>query len=205
MRCRLTTFGVLLLLLTAVWPASDAFAQRDPEPRLTPMGSLSHYWNDSLLYVIAPGARLQRIFSDGFESGDVSRFDLNGNGSRDVVVFRDDIEGNPAELIVYDLALLDSLFTLDFLSGGWPFNPAADVSLRGFYDLNNDGLKDVVFGGEGMAIYDPREPDHPAFIFADTGECRYLGVADVNQDGILDLVIANTRDRQIEVYNFYDQ
>lgn len=156
---------------------------------------------DSLLNVwwTSPaGFRPAGIFTDGFETGDDSAFDLNDNGSRDIPVLGYDEMGNPKKIIIYDMLLLDSaVVELDLSAPEMASVANGTTSLQGFYDLDGDQVKEIVFGGMGVVMSGGTTMVlGPAY--------RYLGVWDVNDDGVFDLVTRNVQTRQIVVYSSLD-
>lgn len=150
------------------------------------------------IFVSPVGQRPASIFHDTFETSNLDRFDLNRNGTLDMVVLRDDEEGRPVELIVHDLIRLDSIFVFT-LVGLDQYSLIADgsVHFRGFFDMDNDGFRDAVFGGDGVAIYGGRGNDW----FSLGVEFQYVGIADLNDDNVQDLIVGNTLRRRTEVYS----
>ena len=47
-----------------------------------------------VLFLSDPGTRPSQIFTDGFESGNLSRWDFNGDNISDLVLTREDMQGN---------------------------------------------------------------------------------------------------------------
>lgn len=199
-----TALFVLLLALLAL----PAQAQRAYEPALPTFERLDDVYqqdtyphNDSLYYFSAPGQRLARVFSDGFESGDISAFDFDGNGTSEIVMIHEDDQGNPDRFVVYDVAQRAELFTLDLTLPDYAPIRTGQMRFEGFHDYLSDGSKDVTFGGEGVILVDPEDTSHPIFI--DLGECRFMGVGDFNGDDKQDLVLRNVTLRRIEIRTFY--
>ena len=116
-------------------------------------------------------------------------------------MIREDNQGNPDRFVVYDVALLDSLFTLDLTQPEYAPIRTGEMRFQGFYDYLGDGTKDVTFGGEGVLLVDPEDASHPFFV--DLGECRFMGVSDFNGDDKQDLVLRNEVLRRIEIRTFF--
>lgn len=190
---------VLLLLLTLL--CGTAYAQS----------------NDSLvvLWLSEPGVRPAAIFTDGFESGDLSRFDANGDGTAELILQRDDSEGNLQDLMVRYPSHIDTL------DGLWPWNlPDVQQTLSlsgkrtatgeafvfwGFGDPDGDGFREAIFFNQHeVALIDPRAQQQVNWrsSFSDLGlpsDLRLLGVMDLTGDGIEEVVVALPQTRQVAV------
>lgn len=140
---------------------------------------------------------------------ELEKFDLNGDGSPEVVVIREDAEGNPTELAVLDVspfaktsAGFTELWTVDLtqLRGNSSLGP---LLFMGFFDVFfeidlESTLRAAVFSGEGVQVF------HPDFgsdvVFSLDSSYELLGVVDVDGDGLHELIVDNTTEGVYEVW-----
>ena len=71
-----------------------------------------------------------------------------------------------------------------------------EETFLGFFDLTGNGEKEIVFGGDGLAILDA-EADHIGFQLGPN--FQFLGVMDYNGDKKMDIVVGNKRKKEVQV------
>ena len=160
--------------------------------------------NDSLVvfFLTEPGVRPAAIFSDGFESGNLSRLDFNGDGTTDLTVTREDSQGNITGILVLGRTGQDA--SLDTL---WRFTDIppdlGSMRLYGYGDADADGTREAVFfSPNNVVLIDPRsntlnwalQPEQ------NTTPIRLLGMGDVTRDNAVELFIALVGTRQVQVW-----
>jgi len=148
-----------------------------------------------------PGASARSIFTDGFESGDVSALrDLNKDGTPDAAFFKDDPD-NPGSKI---------LIIRDGTNPGFDIYDAPiqvvsaepeKIRLIGFFDIIPGALRTIVLAHKaGNRFVDPVviNPNINTF-WSEEGK-RLLTVADMDGDVCYEVVLGNSRERQVEIW-----
>jgi len=150
----------------------------------------------SVLYGFSPGIRYPVPASlANFMCGNTAIGDLNGDGRNDVAV----IEASGSRILVY---YQNSTGTLDI-----PQIITAPLSLAGIAirDINNDGLPDLVVSGNSssvgsgwlgrVAIFSQNQTSHALDTAQEytlsTNTAGNLEIADLNSDGLLDIIVAS--------------
>jgi len=160
--------------------------------------------NDSLVvfYFSEPGLRPSQIFTDGFESGNTSRWDFNGDNFPDLILTRENEQGNLQGIVVVGrpagAASLDTL---------WRFTdipPDLDgMRLFGFGDGDGDGTREAIFAGpDNVALIDPRSNTLNWALNPEdnTKPVRLFGMNDITNDGFVELSVALRGTRQVQVW-----
>lgn len=179
----------LLFLLTLL--CSTAQAQ---DPSLIP------------IFESEPGTRPSAIFTDGFESGDVSRLlDANGDGNAELVLTRDDIEGNLQGLLAIDLVFNDTIFVIQDVQGLLT-DDGTLVLFRGFADADADGTREAVFATDSeVFLVDPRDTKavdwSSNFNIGFPPTLRLIGITDMTDDGFEEIVVFLPEERQVIVFS----
>lgn len=167
--------------------------------------------NDSLivLFLSEPGTRPSQIFADGFESGNLSRLDANGDMKQDLVLEKEDDDGNLLGLIVIDgttlgAARLDTLWRIQDVQGILD-SATVSVQFSGFCDCDADGTREVVFATDNeVFLVDPRDPQtinwRSSFNIGFPLELRMVGLTDMTSDGFEDIVVVLPQARQVIVF-----
>lgn len=162
--------------------------------------------NDSLivLWLSEPGVRPVQIL-EGLQSDGASRFDLDGDGLAELILQRDDSEGNLQDLVINPTYI-------DTLDGLWPDvqqtlslsgKAAAAFEFWGFADADGDGVREALFFNDvEVALIDPRARQQVNWrsSYSSLGlppDLRLLGAADLTGDGVEEIVIALPQARQV--------
>ena len=158
---------------------------------------------ESLLYASPQGQRPASLFDDFFAADQVSRFDANGDGTNELVMIRDDAQGNPARFIAYDAFERDSILVIDLTLPDYAPIRNKRLQFQGFYDVLGEGIKAAFFGSDegGVIVVDQEDPSELAYEFDAT--FRYYGINDFNGDEKMDILVGNTQERRVEIRTFY--
>ncbi len=190
------TFFFLLLALLFCTPAN---AQANPDSVGQPF---------RLIYQSEPGTRPASIFADGFESGDLSRFDLNGDGKPDMVLIREDDDGNLKSLLVIDLSSSFARDTLTFIQDVPQTLGLAEkdgMKFFGFADVDGDDTNEIVFAnGRDVWLVDPS--DHSLeWVYSVQVPAEFpvllRAVIDITDDSFPDIILFLPQTKQVEVWS----
>ena len=189
----------LLLFLPALFFCLPAHAQCCP--------------NDSMFvsFESEPGARPSAIFSDGFESGDISAWlDATGDEKPDLAVEREDDDGNLLGLLVIDGTSLgtaspDTILFMPDVRGAILDSATVGIRFAGFCDCDADGTREVVFATKNeVVLVDPRDTEainwRSSFQIGLPPELRLVAITDMTNDGIEEIVVALPEARTVVVF-----
>lgn len=145
--------------------------------------------SDSLvvLWFSDPGVRPGQIFADGSESGDVSRFDANGDNRTDLILRREDSQGMLQGLLVISGATLDTLWRVQDVQG--ELGITLNMDLWGFADANADGMPEAIFYDETEVRAYDLNPNDLAWKVEEGELFRFLGAADLTGDGFEEIIL----------------
>ena len=154
-----------------------------------------------LLYESAPGTRPSAIFSDGFESGNLSRLDFNGDSTPDLIMTREDALGNLDGLLVINAASLDTLWRVQDVGTTLGLAERDGMKLLGFADADGDNTREAFFAdNEIVVIVNPGDNSQERIIDNQAGKIRVIGLEDLTDDGFEDIIIALLDARQVQVW-----
>ena len=159
--------------------------------------------NDSLVvfFLSDPGTRPSAIFADGFESGNLSRLDFNGDDTPDLVMTREDAQGNLEGILVVNAATLDTLWRV--IDVPTTLGIPGTMDLWGFADADADGTREALFADPGdVVLIDPRSNTRNWALNPEqnTLPIRLMGASDVTEDGFEEVFIALRGTRQVQVW-----
>lgn len=186
-------------LLLALFFCTQANAQANPDSVGQPF---------KLIYQSEPGTRPASIFADGFESGDLSRFDLNGDGKPDMVLIREDDDGNLKSLLVIDLSSSFARDTLTFIQDVPQTLGLAEkdgMKFFGFADVDGDDTNEIVFAnGRDVWLVDPS--DHSLeWVYSVQVPAEFpvllRAVIDITDDSFPDIILFLPQTKQVEVWS----
>ena len=186
-------------LLLALFFCTQANAQANPDSVGQPF---------RLIYQSEPGTRPASIFADGFESGDLSRFDLNGDGKPDMVLIREDDDGNLKSLLVIDLSSSFARDTLTFIQDVPQTLGLAEkdgMKFFGFADVDGDDTNEIVFAnGRDVWLVDPS--DHSLeWVYSVQVPAEFpvllRAVIDITDDSFPDIILFLPQTKQVEVWS----
>ncbi len=150
-----------------------------------------------LLFESAPGTRPTAIFSDGFESGNTSRWDANGDGVRDVITAETDEQGNTIGINAFDIRTR-TLISHVHVPEEFP------VLLYGYATFIPDDFPVLIFAGDAgdNVVLVDQATDETVFSLDTTH--LLVRVADMNGDGLANLVIRDTQAQTVQIWGFKD-
>ena len=145
---------------------------------------------DSLvvLYESQPGVR-----SLGFRgewSLELHRFDANGDGVNDFITVEEDEQGAPVAIVAFDVTTREPIARVH-VPEEFP------VLFRGFSSFIPSDFPVAVFGNQGVVLVDPATDEH---VFTLDPTHRLVGVADMNDDGLANLIIRNEQTQTVQVW-----
>ena len=157
-----------------------------------------------ILFESEPGVRPAQVFTDGFESGDITRlFDADGDGQAELLLTQDDAQGRLDKLRAVAVGTGDVLAEIQnvqsLLAGG------GAVLFRGFADPDGDDAQEAVFVNQSeIALV---ELDDGAVGWSSTDalgtppELRLLGLLDMTNDGFPEILVALPEARQVVIFS----
>ncbi len=148
--------------------------------------------NDRLvvLFESPPGVLPARIFTDGFESGDIIRWDANSDGVRDLISVEVDDQDNPVGINAIDVQT-QTLISHVHVPEEFP------VLFRGFGTFVPGDFPVVNFGNEGVVLVDQTTDE---IVFRLDPTHRLVRFTDMNDDGLTNLVIHNTQAQTVQIW-----
>ncbi len=194
------TMGVLLPAQAQVETLLDPSLSRD--------AIQSHYWNDSLYYVIhrtAPGVGAWDMTGNGGGGG---RFDATGDGVAELITLDKNQNGFPITMHVIDVKTQMEVMTVDIiqirtalLADGFVEDDVAALRFKGFLKVisgNGQVDKAAFFMAKGAPIiYDPTNGN---VLSLPPSGWRVLGLMDMDGDGWIDIILGDKDNRLIEVH-----
>ena len=170
----------------------------------------SHYWNDSLFYVMDTNIPGSGAFYD-FEDFGGNRFDATGDGIDELFI----VQRNESDLVsvmrVIEYQDGNDLFAIDFefirqrlvSHDGFTPEDANTLKFRGFSQWTSGASgfpsgRVPLFTAKGApVIYDP---SNQLVLALHPDQWRLLGIADFDGDGWLDIVLGDRSNKIIEVH-----
>ena len=153
------------------------------------------------------GVQPSLIFSDGFESGNVSRYDINADGQQDLPLIREDENGNLQSIRVINTQTHEVYWEVQDVQQ--TFYAFTDITMSlglgfyGFADPFGSNQPHAIFtGGPDIRLYDPTDNSLGWALSVEIPSefpVRLLAVTDFTNDGFDDLIIYLTETRQILV------
>lgn len=161
-------------------------------------GSVQAQKNDSLivLFLTDPGVRPAKIFTDGFESGDVTRWDANGDDRVDLILQRDDDEGNLLDLRVMDTLTSEVLWEVNDVASTLGFNIGMPPTLWGFADPSGTGNPVAVFYNE-VEVRGYTLANELAWKIDEGQALSLLGAIDLTDDGAEEILVYYPDTKQV--------
>ncbi len=109
--------------------------------------------------------------------------DATGDGKPDLVMTRDDDQGNLRDILVRDAATGETFWRVEDVAVTLGFPDIVTAKLWGFADVNGDGEREALFTTETeVRAYDPNSNGLDFWLDFSDG-CRLLGAIDLNGDG----------------------
>jgi len=145
------------------------------------------------------------IFTDGFESGDVTLFDFSGDKRSDIVMITDDSDGNLLGVLVVDALTKEVIWDVPDIGQILGLAERDGMKLYGCADFDGDGTCEAIFANDkSVWLVDPRDNslkwEYPVFIPSDF-PVILRAVADFNGDNLPDLFIVLPKPRQVELWS----
>jgi hypothetical protein len=163
--------------------------------------------NENLIPIFTsdPGVRPSAIFTDGFESGNVSRLDFDGDNKPELVLTNEDSDGILQGILVLNAALLDTLWRVQDVQGLLT-DDGTLVLFHGFADPDANGTREAIFTSDNEVILiDPRDPKEvnwrSSFNIGFPPTLRLIGIADMTDDGFEEIVVFLPEERQVIVFS----
>lgn len=156
--------------------------------------------NDSLvvLWLSDPGVRPGQIFADGFESGDVSRFEANGDNRTDLILRREDSQGMLQGLLVISGATLDTLWRVQDVQG--ELGITSNMDLWGFGDVDADGQPEAIFYDDNQVSGFHLYRNNLSWKVEEGESFRFLGATDLTGDGFQEIIIYVEASKIVKIY-----
>jgi len=152
------------------------------------------------------GVQPSAIFTDGFESGDVLRYDIDGDGQQDLSLIREDENGNLQSIRVINTQTHEVIWEVQDVQQ--TFYAFTDITMSvglgfyGFADPFDSGQPHAIFiGGSDIRLYDPTDNSlgWALSVFIPARFPVLLAITDFTGDDIDDLVVFLPETRQILV------
>ena len=130
----------------------------------------------------------------------VSKFDATGDGKPDLVMTRDDEQGNLRDILVRDAATGETFWRVEDVAVTLGFPDIGTTKLWGFADVNGDGEQEALFTTETQVrAYDPSSNELSYMLGLTYG---YLVATDFNGDGHEELIIFLPDTRQVQIWTW---
>ncbi len=181
------------LLLIAVLLSGTAYAQNNT------LG---------LLYESEPGMSLAGFYDKGNNAAG-TRFDANGDGTADIILQRDDAQGNLQDLRVLDGRTRALIWEVQDVQTTFGFN--FHPELWGFADPDGDGTREAIFifpeeiqiDHEGLTYVDPGS-NTVEWFYEDPSDGNrqavFIGALDMTGDTYEELIIYLPDTEQVQVW-----
>lgn len=160
-------------------------AEKSPTP------GLSLLWQSPQDFLVASArARLR-------EAPDPTSLDANGDGTPELVLVRDDPQGQPGQIEIRDGQSNTLLATFDAAAVAAVVGEDC-APFRGFVAFDDTDGKEAVFACQGALViaFDGTER------FATTAEQRFAGLLDASRDGRADVVVLDAGLRAMQIYGW---
>ena len=129
-----------------------------------------------------------------------SRFDATGDSKPDLVMTREDDQGNLRDILVRDAATGETFWRVEDVAVTLGFPDIVTTKLWGFADVNGDGEQEALFTTETqLRAYDPNS-NELSYMLGLTYE--FLGATDLNGDGHEEFIIFLPDTRQVQVWTW---
>ena len=153
-----------------------------------------------------PGTRLSAIFTDGFESGDTSLLDADGNGTPDLILMREDNDGILQDLRVVDLVSGTTLWQVQDVPQTLGVIDSLNIAFYGFANVVGGVEPEAIFPSEQDVLLINLSDNSPAWSYAsavrDTSTAISLvGVADLTGDDFPELILYLPETQQVQVWS----
>ncbi len=146
--------------------------------------------HDDLAVIFESQPRVRPLGFRGEWSLELHRFDANGDGVDDLITVEEDEQGNPVAIVAFDVMTGEQIVSVH-VPEEFP------VLFRGFGVFVPSDFPVAVFGDVGVVLVDPATNEH---VFTLDPTNRLAGVADMNNDGLANLIIRNEQTQTVEVW-----
>ncbi len=161
-----------------------------------------------LLFETEPGTRPSSLFSNGFESGDVSLLDFNGDDKPELILIKaDSITGGVVALRVVDITSNTTLWEVRDINMELGLDPLQVWKQLGFADPDADGEPEAIFVSEQDAVLiNPGDNSlewscgNALIQMGADPNCVLVGVTDMTDDGYPELFLFLPETRQVQVW-----
>ncbi len=142
----------------------------------------------AVLYESPPGVR--PLGFRGQWSLELRPLDADGDGVDDLIMVEEDEQGNPVAIVAIDVATGEQIVRVH-VPEEFP------VLFRGFGFFVPSRFPVAVFGDVGVVLVDPATNEH---VFTLDPMNRLAGVADMNDDGLANLIIRNEQAQTVQIW-----
>ncbi|MBN2011405.1 T9SS type A sorting domain-containing protein [candidate division KSB1 bacterium] len=128
--------------------------------------------------------------------------DANGDGTNDFMMLRDDAQGNPNQLVVMDGATREP-FIIIITPLAFFGTETFTYTFIGWFDVDADGNREAIFYDRDAKVVLGAESVAESFledIFLKLHNVELITVADVDNDGFVDVLVANRSERSLHGY-----
>ncbi len=155
--------------------------------------------NLEVLWESEPGFRpAGLVLGDGNTLGNVTRWDATGDGKPDLIMTREDEEGNLRDLLIRDGATNEPFWRVEDVSTTLGLGNIF-VQLWGFADVNGDGEQEALFTTETELYAFNPSSNESAFTLSRGGRgLQFLGAIDLTGDSHEEIV-ANPLDAGVVI------
>ncbi len=168
---------------------------------LTLLSSTAYAQGLTLFFESLPGQQPAGIVADlPLYAG---RFDANGDGTRDLILRRNDGQNRLQDIRALDGETQEVLLEIRDVPGTLSLS-GMDVFLVGFSDVFGDGRPQALFSSDTEVVAVNPGDNSTSFRTLAPGPIVLLNVTDLTGDGIDDLIISLTETRQVQVWSIED-
>ena len=158
--------------------------------------------NFGTIYVSKPGARPAGIFTDGFESGDISFSDFDGDGMAELILTSEDNDGILKDIRVVDLASGTTLWEVLDVHGAFEdITRSLGLGFIGFTNTLGNGVRHAIFASEENEVVVLINPSDNSVSFRTLAPSILQGVTEMTRDGYDELLIFRPDTQQTEVWS----